>query len=268
MEDIGAILFAKLLDWGPRVLAVLLIMAAAWLVSGWARRATYASLNRARFDETLTKFFAQCARWVVLAVGVLIVMSVFDIEVTSIAALIAALGLAIGLAFQGTLSNFAAGIMLLAFRPFKVGDVVEVGGELGTIYEIELFFTQMDTFDNRRVILPNAQVFGQTIENLSHHPVRRADFNVGTAYTADLDQAKQVIFDALKQVDGSVADPEPMVLLMELGDSSINWSARVWAPTPELWNVRAQAIRDVKNALDEAGISIPFPQRDVHMKQG
>jgi len=267
-DEILATLVEKAMDWGPKVLGVIVVLAVGWLLSRWARKGTHKALEKAKFDATLTKFFAQCARWAVLGVAVLAAMQLFGIEATSFAALIAAAGLAVGLAFQGTLSNFAAGVMLLAFRPFKVGDVVEVGGELGTIDEIELFFTQMDTFDNRRVILPNAQVFGQTIENLSHHPVRRADFNVGTAYAADLDQAKQVIFDALTKVEGSLPEPAPQVLLMELGDSSINWSARVWAPTPELWNVRAQAIRDVKVALDEAGISIPFPQRDVHMIGG
>ncbi|MFW6059913.1 MAG: mechanosensitive ion channel family protein [Phycisphaeraceae bacterium] len=246
-------------------IGVLALLAAAWFAGMWVRRAVAASLARAKFDTTLTLFFAQLARWAVMVVAALIALKLFGIEATSVAALIAALGLAVGLAFQGTLSNFAAGVMLLAFRPFKVGDVVEVAGELGTITEIELFFTQMDTFDNRRIILPNAQIFGSTIENLSYHPVRRADFNVGVAYDTDLDRAQQVIFDALSQVEGRDTEHEPQVMLLELADSSINWSARVWAPTAELWNVRARAIRDVKAALDEAGITIPFPQRDVHM---
>ncbi len=181
------------MDWKHWILngvAVLVVLVVAWLLSMWVRRLIHAALTRAKFDATLTKFFAQAARWAILVAAVLIAMRIFGIEATSFAALIAAMGLAIGLAFQGTLSNFAAGVMLLTFRPFKVGDVVEVAGELGIIDEIELFFTQMDTFDNRRVILPNSQIFGNTIENLSHHQVRRADFNVGTAYGADLDQAR------------------------------------------------------------------------------
>lgn len=245
--------------------AVLLILIVAWFMSMWVRRLINTALTRAKFDATLTKFFSQLARWAVLVLAMLLALGTFGIQAASVAALIAALGLAIGLAFQGTLSNFAAGIMLLAFRPFKVGDVVEIGGEMGTVDEIELFFTQVDTFDNRRLIIPNSQIFGSTIENLSHHPVRRADFGVGVAYDTDLELAHQVILEALNQVEGRDTEHEPVVMLMELADSSINWSVRIWAPTPELWNVRARAIRDVKRALDEAGMTIPFPQRDVHL---
>ena len=248
-------------------LAALVVLIGAWLLSMWVRRLVYGSLTRAKFDETLSKFFAQVSRWALLVVAVLVVLSLFGIEPTSIAALIAALGLAIGLALQGTLANFASGVLLLALRPFKVGDVVEVAGELGTVDAIDLFFTQMDSFDNKRIILPNASVFNATIENLSHHPVRRADFMVGTAYDADLDQTRQVIFNALADVEGRDTDNPPQVLLLEMGDSSIQWSARIWAPTDDLWPTRDRAIRAVKYALDEAGITIPFPQRDVHMKQ-
>lgn len=257
-------------EWLGQVVAVravgaLAILALAWLLGMYARRAVDAALTRAKFDVTLAHFFAHLARWAILVAAVLIAMAIFGIEATSFAAIIAAMGLAVGLALQGTLGNFAAGIMLLAFRPFKVGDVVEVSGELGVVQEIELVFTQVDTFDNRRVLLPNSTVFGSKITNLSHHPVRRADFNVSTAYAADLDQARDVILKALESVEGRDTQNEPAVLLMEMGESSMNWSARIWAPASDLWPTRDRAIRAVKYALDEAGISIPFPQRDLHI---
>lgn len=188
----------------------------------------------------------------------------FGVQTASLAAVIAAAGLAVGLAFQGTLSNFAAGIMLLTFRPFKVGDTVNVSGETGSVEEIELFFTHIDTFDNRRIILPNATVFGTKIENISHHPLRRADVNVGVDYTADVDRTREVLLAAVASVEGQAQGKEPQVVLQNFGASSVDWTVRIWAPAATLFPTREATLRAIKYHLDEAGIGIPFPQMDVH----
>jgi small conductance mechanosensitive channel len=190
---------------------------------------------------------------------------VFGIQTTSFAAVIAAGGLAIGLAFQGTLSNFAAGVMLLAFRPFKVGDLIVVAGTMGTVQEIELFTCELTALDNRRIVIPNSSIFGSTIENLTHHPQRRVDIPVGTSYSADTDRVRAVLEATLAKVEGVLEEPAPQVLLKGLGSSSVDWQLRGWCNTEDYWDVWQRMIRDAKAALDREGIGIPFPQQDVHL---
>jgi len=251
-------------DLGGQLLGVILLMFAGWIVAGFVRRTVGASLRKAGIDETLSRFTSKIARWLVLILIGLACLSMFGVETTSFAAVIGAAGLAIGLAFQGTLGNFAAGAMLLVFRPFKVGDVVNVAGQTGKVFELELFTTTLDTFDNRRIIVPNGTVFGSVIENISHHPTRRADVAVGTDYAADLDHTREILMAAAFSVEGRIDDPEPAVVLLELGASSIDWSVRVWAASADFGAVKQALTRSVKNALDEAQIGIPFPQMDVH----
>ena len=175
----------------PMVVGFLVAIFITWIVAGWAKRVTVKSLERSKFDETLTKFFGNAARYLVLIVGVVSCLGIFGIQTAGLAGVIAAGGLAVGLAFQGTLSNFASGVMLLVFRPFKVGDVVNVAGQTGKIVEIELFTTEMNTPDNRKIILPNSAIFGSTIENVTHFDTRRCDVTVGAAYDADLDETRK-----------------------------------------------------------------------------
>jgi small conductance mechanosensitive channel len=249
----------------PDVLLVIGLIIGLWLLAGWVRRLVISSLNRTRFDVTLTKFFGNMTRYAILVMGFLAILSYFGIQTTSFAAVIGAAGLAIGLAFQGTLSNFAAGMMLLAFRPFKVGDVVSVAGVTGKVDEIELFVTKFDTPDNRRIIVPNSSIFGSTIENVTFHSRRRCDVEVGTDYGADLAEVRRVLEAAAAGVEGRLEDPPPQVVLVNLGDSSINWQVRVWCNTPDFFAVKERTTHDVKNALDAAEIGIPFPQMDVHV---
>jgi small conductance mechanosensitive channel len=252
-------------QYGLDVVKVLLLLLSAWIVAGWTRRLVESSLRQVKFDTTLTKFFASASRWLVLLLAILGCLSIFGVETTSFAAVIGAGGLAIGLAFQGTLSNFAAGIMLLVFRPFEVGDVVTIAGQTGTIYSIELFTSALDTFDNRRFVIPNSAIFGTVIENITHHPIRRAEITVGVDYAADIDHTRQVLTSAAWQVPGRLEDPGPAIKLVELGASSVNWSVRVWARSAEFGDVKQATIRSIKMALDEAKIGIPYPQMDVHL---
>ncbi|MFP6610929.1 MAG: mechanosensitive ion channel domain-containing protein [Pirellulales bacterium] len=254
-------------DFLMKVMGVIVLLFVAWVAASWLGRLARKAMLKARLDETLTKFFSKFIRWAVLILALLACLGVFGVETTSFAAVIGAAGLAIGLAFQGTLGNFAAGIMLLMFRPFKVGDIVNVAGQTGKVDEVELFTTTIDTPDNRRIIIPNGSVFGSVIENISHHSTRRVDVAVGSDYSADLDETRDILTRVATNVSGRLDDPEPAVVLLELGGSSIDWSVRVWCNSADFWGVKQALTRDVKNALDQAGIGIPFPQMDVHMDQ-
>jgi small conductance mechanosensitive channel len=250
--------------YGTRVLFVFILMTLAWTASSWASGAVRAALGRVKFDETLTIFLSKLVRWLILLLVTLTCLSYFGVETTGFAAVIGAAGLAIGLAFQGTLSNFSAGAMLLIFRPYKVGDEVNVAGYTGTVREIELFTTAIDTPDNRRVVVPNSSIFGAVIENITHHPVRRASVDVGTAYAADIDETRRVLERAVRTVPLIVAEPAPAVVLTELAASSVNWSVRGFARREQYGEAKQALIRAVKVALDQAGIGIPFPQMEIH----
>lgn len=255
-----------LTSYATSVIGVLLLLLVAWLVAAWTRRATRRGLERAGVDATLTRFLANFVRYTVLVVAVIACLGVFGVETTSFAAILAAAGFAIGMAFQNTLSNFSAGVMLLVFRPFNVGDVVEVSSVRGRVREIELFTTLLDTPDNRRIVVPNGQVFGNIIENETFHDTRRVEVLVGTDYPADLEETRKVLEEvAARHHQDDIEDKEPQVYLDELGGSAINWKVRVWCRTDDLWTVREQLTHSVKDALDDAGIGIPYPQMDVHL---
>jgi small conductance mechanosensitive channel len=248
-----------------RVAGALGILFVAFVLGGIARSFVGRGLSRAKVDPTVSNYLATLAKWLIILLLALGSLRLFGIETTSFAALIGAAGLAIGLAFQGTLGNFASGVMLLVFRPYKSGDAVNVSGQLGKVVAIDMFSTILDTFDNRRLIIPNGSIFGSTIENITYHPHRRAEVAVGVAYSADIDQTRKILEQAAQGVPGRLDDPPPEVSLMDLGGSSVNWTVRVWANTADFWAVRQATIRAVKMALDEAGVEIPFPQLDVHL---
>ena len=265
MDEIWKALPELLVTYGGKIAVALVVLLAGWIFAGWVGSVAHRALVRARIDETLTKFLSRLARWCVLLLVVVACFSVFGVETTSFAAVIGSAGIAIGLAFQGTLSNVAAGMMLLMLRPFHVGDVINVAGETGKVDEIALFTTTLDTFDNRRIVVPNGQILGSTIENITFHPMRRADVAVGVSYTADIDVTRETLVRAAQSVPGGLSDPEPAVVLLDLGDSAVNWSVRVWAKSDEFGDVKQATTRAVKTALDEAKIEIPFPQVDVHL---
>ncbi len=250
---------------GWPVTKALLLIIAVLVISSWVRRFTTRALRKTKLEETLARFFGNMARWAVIVLGALAILNTFNVETTSFAAVIAALGFAVGMAMSGMLSNFAAGIMLLIFRPFKIGDYVKAAGVAGTIDEIGIFTTTFDTLQKVRIIVPNGKLFGDTIENVSHHSVRRMDVNLGTSYEEDVDETRAVLTRVVNNVEGHVSDPEPKVYLDSLGDNSVNWQLRVWAKADDLWPMRERLIRDAKKALDEAGIGIPYPQQDVHV---
>lgn len=248
-----------------KVASVIAILFGAWLVGGWIRRLVARQFEAREFDPTLSRFILGIFRPLLLTLAAISCLGIFGVETTSFAAVIGAVGLAIGLSFQGTLSNLAAGVMLLIFRPFKVGDFVSAGGEMGTVNEIELFFTKLDTPQNIRVILPNSTVFGSVIKNFTFNSYRRVDVAVGTDYGADLKVVRDVLEKTAAAIPNQAPDTKPQVFLAELGGSSINWQVRIWTAQATYWEVFQETTRAVKKALDDEGISIPFPQMDVHL---
>lgn len=253
--------------YGLRAMFVVVLMILAWTISSWLSSMVQKGLTRIKFDTTLTLFLARLVRWGILFLTALTCLSYFGVETTSFAAIIGAAGLAIGLAFQGTLSNFAAGAMLLIFRPYKVGDTITSGNYQGTVAEIALFTTEIDTSDGRRIIIPNSAINGSVIENVTYHRLRQVAVPVGVAYDADIDATRKALERALTMVPQAVRDPVADVVLLGLGDSAVNWTARVWATQADNSTAKQALIRAVKIELDQAGIGIPFPQMDVHLIQ-
>ncbi len=256
--------------YGMPVLWAVIILIIANIISKWANSATRNGLTRAKMDETVARFLGNMVRYLVLALGVMFALSKFGIEVTSFAAILAAAGFAVGMAMSGTLGNFASDVMLLTFRPFKVGQVINAAGVTAKVAEIELFTTTLDTPDNRRIIVPNGAIFGGTIENITYHEERRVDVGVGVEYTADIDKTREVLEKAAASLEGVIEGEGRgmQVVLGDLGDSSVNWTVRAWVATSEFWPSKQALTRAVKMHLDEAGIGIPFPQMDVHVDGG
>ena len=248
------------------VLSAVAILIAGYLVGRWAdRRINAIGLRFERLDDTLFSFLGNIARYVILTFTVLFVLNTFGIQTTSIIAVIGAAGLAVGLALQGTLSNVAAGVMIVLFRPIRLGDFVEVGGVAGTVKAITLNFIELATADNVQIIVPNARVWGNTITNYSVNPTRRAEWTFGVSYATDLAQAERVIREVLAADPRSLSDPAPFVQVTRLGDSSVDFLVRAWVARADFFAYGADITRRVKEAFDGAGIDIPFPTRTMVM---
>lgn len=246
------------------ILSVVLIIVLGFVLSGWVRRRIVAIGGRNKhLDVTLFNFLGNILRYLILAFASLFVLNTFGIQTTSLVALIGAAGLAIGLALQGTLSNVAAGVMIILFRPIKIGDFVQVSGVSGTVKDISLNYTELADAGNVQVIVPNAQVWGNTITNFSVNQTRRAEWIFGVGYGADLKLAEQVIRDTILADPRSLADPAPFLQVNNLGDFSVDFLCRVWVKSSDYFQYQADMKRQVKEALDKAGIDIPFPTRTV-----
>ena len=252
----------------PAVIAIVTIIALyfiAKLLSRWTATAVCK-----RVDETLGKFVGRLVYYGIMTLGSLAILNKAEINVAGAATVIAAAGFAIGLAFQGTLSNFSSGILLLVFRPFKVGDMVVVSGVSGKVDEIDLFTTTIDTGDNRRLILPNSSIAGTTIENITFHNHRRVDLVVGVAYKSDIDMTRQVIQEAVESLSDRMVrgdDRGFKVFLSNLAPSSVDWTVRFWTEKAAYWDVRELLLIRIKQKLDLNGIEIPFPQMQLHFSE-
>lgn len=246
------------------VLGAIAILLLGFLISGWVRRRIIRlGEDHASLDKTLFTFLGNVSRYAILAFAILFVLNTFGIQTTSIVAVIGAAGLAIGLALQGTLSNVAAGVMIVLFRPVKIGDFVEIGGETGTVKAITLNFTELAGTSNAQIIIPNAQVWGNTITNYSVYPTRRAEWVFGVSYDSDLKRAEQVIRDTIMADPRAKSDPEPFIQVNNLGDFSVDFLVRVWVDAGEYFQFQADMKRRVKEALDDNAITIPFPTQTL-----
>lgn len=258
-----------LTTYGLDVVGAIVTLIVGWMIAGWASRATRAAAGRADWmDATLKPLVASIVRYLVLIFTIIAVLSQFGVQTTSIIAVLGAAGIAIGLALQGTLSNVAAGVMILILRPFKVGDYVEAGGKGGTVREVGLFQTELATADNVFVSVPNSSITGGSILNYSRHDTRRIDIVVGIGYDADIDQAFDVLRNLAENDPRALRDPEIHLSVRELADSSVNIGLRFWVDASDYWPTLFDTNKAVKQALDAAGIEIPFPQRVVELKKG
>ncbi len=263
-ETVEAVM-AIMTTYGLSVIGAMVILIVGWIVSGWVAGAIRkASANSERFDTTLGSFFASLAKYAILAFTFIAVLSRFGVETTSFVAVLGALGFAIGLSLQGTLSNVASGVMLIMFRPFKVGDFVDTAGVSGTVKAISLFTTEMATGDNVKVIVPNGAVWGGTIKNFSGNTTRRVDMVMGIGYGSNIDLAIKTMTDIVSADSRVHGDPEPFFAVGELADSSVNIIVRVWTNAPDYWGVKFDLTKSFKEAFDREGIDIPFPQTVVH----
>ena len=248
------------------VYAIIILVVGRW-VSILAGKLVLKAMGKTKVDATLHKFIAGLVRTGLFIFVIIAVLERLGLKTTSFVAVVGAAGLAIGLALQGSLANFAAGVLLIIFKPFRVGDYVEVAGTAGTVRQIEIFNTILDSPDNRRVIVPNAQVTGGNIINYTVNGTRRVDMVVGVSYDDDLQKARQVIEQVLRAEGRLLADPAPVVAVSEMADSSVNFVVRPWVKAADYWGVYFDLTERIKVALDENGITIPYPQRDVYVKQ-
>lgn len=251
---------------GASVVSALLLIVIGWAVAGWAQRAVRRGLTRIeRIDATLRGVIAGVVRYFILLTVLVMVLAQFGVQTASILAVLGALGLAVGLALQGMLSNIASGVMLLFLRPFGVGDYVSANGHDGTVEEIGLFTTEMTTYDGVYQSVPNSLLWGGRIVNYTRNPSRRHDLIVGIHYGDDIDEAERTLHQVLAADERVYRDPQPLVLVRELGDSAVEMGMRFWTSGDDYWPASFALRKQAKVALDSNGIRIPFPQRDVHM---
>lgn len=258
---------AMALDWGGRLIAAILILIIGKWIAGWLRRIFERALKAKKVDATIVSFLGNLGYMLLMTLVVLMAIGKLGVNTTSFVAVVGAAGLAVGLALQGSLSNFASGVLLIIFRPFKAGDFVEAGGATGIVEEIQVFCTKIRTGDNKEIIIPNSGVLGGNIVNYSAKETRRVDLVFGIGYDDDLRKAKGLLQEIIAADGRILKDPESLVAVTELADSSVNFVVRAWVKTSNYWDVYFHLLETVKLRFDAEGISIPYPQQDVHMYQ-
>ena len=261
----------KIIEWGAlygmKIVGALAILIIGRIVVGILTGIVRRLMKRSRSDETLIKFITSLTKTALLAILFIVVLNQLGVQTTSFVAIIGAAGLAIGFALQGSLSNFAAGVMLIIFRPFRAGDFVEAGGATGVVEEVGIFSTIMKTPDNKKIIIPNSGITGGNIVNYSAKETRRVDLVFGIGYEDDLKKAKQILERLVNEDNRILKDPAPVVAVSELADSSVNFVVRPWVKSADYWAVYWDLHEKVKLTFDAEGISITYPQQDVHMHQ-
>lgn len=256
-----------LAQYSMQILAAIVILVVGLWLAKKIKAVFVSALNKKEVDPTLIGFFCSTLHGGLVLFIVIAAIGKLGVQTTSFVAVIGAAGLAVGLALQGSLSNFASGVLLILFKPFKVGDFIKAGGEAGVVVEVGILTTEMKTPDNIKIILPNSAIMGGSITNVSAHPTRRVDMVVGVSYGDDLNKAKQIMEDLLAADERVLKDPAPTVAVSNLGDSSVDFVVRPWVNSADYWAVKFDFTQAVKEKFDAEGVSIPFPQRDVHLFQ-
>lgn len=267
LEVYKEMLLTKLMAYGPKAIAALVVLFIGIRIINFIGKSVSKGMARSKMDVSLNSFLTSLLSWGLKIMLTISVASMVGIETTSFVAIIGAAGLAVGLALQGTLSNFAGGVLILIFKPFKVGDLIKSQGIFGRVEEIQIFITKVVTPENKTVILPNAKISGESLVNYTEKGELRVDLTIGVAYDSDLKKAKEVLLEAMLKNEKVLKSPAPMVAVSNLGDSSVDLAVRPWATPDEYWDVYFEVLEEGKQALDAANIVIPFPQRDVHMIQ-
>jgi len=266
-QEVVQQLVAVVSAWGLRVIGGIVLLIVGRIVAGTVRNVVRRRMERAGADAALIPFLSGIVYYLLLGAVIIAVLGLFGIQTASLIAVLGAAGLAVGLALQGTLSHFASGVMLLVFRPFRPGDYVEGGGTAGSVQDIGLFSTTLHTPDNVKVIVPNSTIWGDVIKNYSANDTRRNDLVVGISYADDIPKALEVIQRVLSDDPRVLADPEPIVAVGGLGDSSVDLVVRPWCTKEDYWGLRFDLHQRLKAELEGADCSIPFPQRDVHVHE-
>lgn len=256
---------AYVTEYGLKVVIALLVFIIGKWIAAFVRKASRRGMEKANVDPVLVGFLSNIVFYLLMIAVIISAVSQLGIKTTSFVAVLGAAGLAVGLAMQGSLSNFASGVLIILFRPFKVGDFVEAGGVTGVIDEIGILVTEMHTPDNRGIIVPNSQIMSAEIVNYNARETRRCDMVFGIGYGDDIDKAKAILADLFANDERCLKDPAPTIAVTELGDSSVNLIARPWVKASDYWAVYWDMHEAVKKAFDAQGVSIPFPQRDVHL---
>jgi small conductance mechanosensitive channel len=253
------------MEYGLKLIAAIVVFMIGKMVANWVKKLVARVMNKGGLDPIIVGFTSSIAYIAMMAFVIVAALGQLGIQTTSFIAILGAAGLAIGLALQGSLANFAAGFLMIIFRPFKVGDYIEGGGVSGTVQAIHIFTTTLTTPDNKTIIVPNANIGNNNITNYSTQATRRVDLTVGVAYDADLKEVRSILEDIVSKDGRILKDPAHQIAVSELADNSVNFVFRLWVNSADYWDVFFDANETVKNRFDEAGIGIPFPQRDVHL---
>ncbi len=253
-------------SWGIKLLEAIVILVVGLKLIGWLKKWLKNSPKLDKLDPSLRSFLMSFSGIVLYVVLIITIAMVLGIPATSFITILASCGVAVGLALQGSLSNFAGGLMILLFKPFKVGDYIEASGESGTVTEISVVYTVLTTVDNKRVTIPNGALTNSVIENYSTEPLRRVDLTFSTDYSCDIDKVKTLIEGLVAEHPAALSEPAPFVRLSGHGDSALTYSVRIWTKNEDYWTVYFDMLEGVKKSFDQNGISIPYPQMDVHVK--
>ena len=264
-DEVVTFLKTSALDFGIALLTALVIFYVGRIVVRMVTRGMRKVMDARQVDKTLVTFVSNLVNMILMVVVVIAAVGALGVQTTSFIAILGAAGLAVGLALQGSLSNFASGVLIIIFRPYKVGDWIEGAGVSGSVVEVQILTTILKTGDNKQVIVPNSQIMGSIITNYSANEQRRVDMVVGVSYEDDLDKVRSTIEELIAADDRILADPAPTVAVSELADSSVNFVVRPWVETADYWGVMFDLTEAIKKRFDKDGISFPFPQQDVHL---